>query len=99
MHTTNKRCKMCVLKTIYITAASVLISVLLLSFTQTSYTKHYAITSKNVKLNKTNKINTYENGALIKGGKIYIRTDIIEEINPECEIKNQYKYILIKESA
>lgn len=90
---------MCILKTVYITVASVLISVLLLSFTQTSYTKHYAITSKNVKLNKINRINTYDNGAVIKGGKVYIRTDIIQDINSGCEIKNHNKYILIKEST
>ena len=60
-------------------------------------TLHYNL--KKAKLNKINKINTYENRAVIKGGKAYIRTDIIQDINSECEIKNQNKYILIKEST
>lgn len=87
---------MCILKTFYIAAVSILMSMLLLSFTQTSYTKHYAITSKNVKLNEINKIKTYENGALIKGGKVYIRTDIVNDMESGYEIKNHNKYILIK---
>lgn len=102
MFLSNKLCiqqirgvKMCILKTVYIAAASILMSILLLSFTQTNYTKHYAITSKNVKLNEINNIKTYENGALIKGGKVYIRTDIIESIDQRYEIKNNNAYISI----
>ena len=87
---------MCILKTVYIAAASILMSILLLSFTQTNYTKHYAITSKNVKLNEINNIKTYENGALIKGGKVYIRTDIVKDMESGYEIENHNKYILIK---
>ena len=86
---------MCILKTVYIAAASILMSILLLSFTQANYTKHCDITSKRVKLNEINKINTYENGAIIKSGKIYIRTDIIESIDQRYEIKNNNAYISI----
>ena len=87
---------MCILKTVYISTAAIMLSALLLSFTQANYTKHCDITSKRVKLNEINKIKTYENGALIKGGKVYIRTDIVKDMESGYEIENHNKYILIK---
>ena len=87
---------MCIFKTIYLTIISLIVLVVLLTFMPTNYTKQCVIKLKDIKLNEQNKITIYENGAIIKGNKLYIISDVLDETKIDYKIEENPNYIYIK---
>ena len=87
---------MCILKTIYLAVISLIAGAALIYFTPANYIKPCGISSKNVKINISNREINFENGAINSYGKTYIREDILNTIDLDYEVKDCNKYIYIR---